>query len=1042
MIRDRFADRLHRDLVGPGSDTETIGDRPGDRYLTGILFPPRIRLGADQDDDADTAGDAEAGGAGAEAVAGAHVMRPSTAGLSFALRAPEGSAAAITVQISGARYKGVDPGDERTVPVAWERRPVTATVSELVLEDAGSEKYDLGPYGLDGISLYLRTSRSGPLILVTAAVSNVARLPGQPGRRDVEEATFFQFFMEICAACGSELHPRPIGGGMADEDGRTAALIYRNTKEYAVGHVCSAVWDTSGTQVTLIRTSWIPSSVVQGMSARGDASFHKLFEDVRLKPLSAGWLSKCADRELIDGLLMLTAGYRDWISMTRSRVSDPADIPPHLHSNADENLSRCDLALERMVKGVRLVETDEKVRAAFQLANGAMDLQRQWAAGKALDWYPFQLAFSLLCIESLANPASDEREVMDLLWFPTGGGKTEAYLLLTAFTIFLRRLRATSGDAGGGVTVFMRYTLRLLTVQQFQRASALICACELIRLGRAGGAGSHFSALRAGPPISIGLWVGGDSTPNTFEAAVEALRTNAPSTPAQLRKCPCCGSQLICAPGKDRDRIIVTCREEGCEIAKMGGHLPVWTVDDDIYREVPSLIIGTADKYAQIARNSKTGRLFGVRTGTPPPELIIQDELHLISGPLGTMAGIYEIAIDGLCAFGGVRPKIIGSTATIRRAKEQIRALFDRDGFQFPPPGVDFDNSGFAVADRARAGRRYLGVSTAGRSAKFTLQAVTASLLQAAQDAGMATADADPYKTLVLYFNSLRELGASLVLMQDDVVKSMQEFSKQNGESMRPAPDVVELNSRISSSDIPNILEKLGIKVGDPDSVDVVLASNMISVGMDVPRLGLMLVNGQPKGIAEYIQATSRVGRGDTAGLVVTIYNAGKARDRSHFETFSTWHQSLYRDVEATSVTPYAPRARDRALHAALVALARHLVPGLESHSDNAGQFDDELEGLAEEIIRRARAADAREAPGVRRYLESRIDQWRARGPVAIWDDSRPDRTLLISAEKMASRTAGGLKGAVPAWPTPNSLRGVEASAEYVLLRDVEDDHQ
>ena len=1043
MIRDSLADRLQRDLVGPGSVEETISDRPGDRYLTGILFPPRLRLGADQDDDADIAGDVEAGGAGAEAVAGAHVMRPSTAGLSFALRAPEGSAAAITLRVVGARYAGVETGDQRAVPAAWKRNPVEATVSELVLDDAGAEQYDLDPYGLPGISLYVRTSRSGPLVLVTAAVSNTARLPGQPGRRDVEEATLFQFSMEICGACGSELHPRPIGGGTDDEDGRTAALIYRNTREYAVGHVCSAAWDTSGKPVTHIRTEWIPSSVVPGMSARGDLSFQRLFDDERLKPLSAEWLSTCGDAELVDGLRLLTKGYAAWISSTRARSGDPADIPPELRANADENLRRCDVALERMTRGVRLLESDEKLRLGFRLANQAMELQRQWAAKEALNWYPFQLAFCLLCVESIATPQSEEREVMDLLWFPTGGGKTEAYLLLTAFTIFIRRLRAAVADAGGGVTVFMRYTLRLLTVQQFQRAAALVCACELIRTGN-GGSRTAFpdAALSSGPPISIGLWVGGDSTPNNVEAAIDAIKTGATSTPEQLRKCPCCGSRLIWGPSKEKDRIVVSCRDSKCEVARMAPYLPVWTVDEDIYKEIPSLIIGTADKYAQIARNRHTGRLFGVGTGTPPPDLIIQDELHLISGPLGTMAGIYEIAIDGLCANAGTRPKIIGSTATIRRAKEQIRALFDREGFQFPPPGIDYDNSGFAVADRTKAGRRYLGVSTAGRSAKFTLQAVSASLLQAARSTAMAAEEADPYKTLVLYFNSLRELGASLVLMQDDVVKSMNEYSRRNGEQMRPPPDVVELNSRISSSEIPSILDKLGMKAGDADFVDVVLASNMISVGMDVPRLGLMLVNGQPKGIAEYIQATSRVGRGSTAGLVVTVYNAGKARDRSHFETFSTWHQSLYRDVEATSVTPYAPRARDRALHAALVALARHLIPGLQTHSDDVGRFDDELEALADEIIRRAEAADPREAPGVRRYLERRIDQWRARGPIAIWDDSKPDRTLLISAEKMASRTAGGYKGAVPAWATPNSLRGVEASSEYVLLRDVEENRE
>src|SRR5690606_39038159 len=134
----------------------------------------------------------------------------------------------------------------------------------------------------------------------------------------------------------------------------------------------------------------------------------------------------------------------------------------------------------------------------------------------------------------------------------------------------------------------------------------------------------------------------------------------------------------------------------------------------------------------------------------------------------------------------------------------------------------------------------------------------------------------------------------------------------RRSETARRLAAPIELTSRVSSSEIPDLLEQLELKQGDEDAVDSVLASNMISVGVDVTRLGLMLVQGQPKTIAEYIQATSRVGRGSVPGLVVTLYNANKSRDRSRYETFESWHRSLYRDVEPTSVTPFAPRARDR----------------------------------------------------------------------------------------------------------------------------------
>lgn len=1048
MIRDLFLTRLHRDLVGPGADDEVIGDRPGDRYLTGILFPPRTALGAEQDDDADTSGDAEEGGAGAEAVAGANMMRPSTAGLSFALQTPDGALPAVTIRITGARYLGVDVGDERSpAPASWRRHPVSAALEEMILSVDAHEEIDLGPYGAAGLKLYVRTSRWENVVLVTAAVSNASELPKQPRRRDLEEATFFQFAMEIRAACGSELHPRPIGGGRDDEDSLTAALIYRNTAEFAVGHVCSATWPRTST-VDHIATRWIPDAVVRNMSARGDSAFRPVTGDPdsgekpRLAVLSARWLAGCSDAEMQEGLGLLCDCYGAWIETQAARSEPGGDLAPEFHDQAGANLKRCTEALQRMRAGLGILAREPDVRAAFRNANLAMDAQRGWSNYEPLTWFPFQLAFALLCLESIARPDSDDRGVMDLLWFPTGGGKTEAYLLLTAFTIFLRRLRGDSPAATGGVTVFMRYTLRLLTIQQFQRAAALICACELLRIGKLKGAPpTPDSRLRASSPISIGLWVGEGSTPNRVGQAAAALAQNRDSTPAQLQECPCCHQRLKWSVPPPEDRVIVQCRTAGCEIAAALRSLPVWTVDDDVYRERPSLLIATADKYAQVVRNAQTGTLFGLGAEpSPPPELIIQDELHLISGPLGTMAGIYEIAIDALCAGNGPRPKVIGSTATIRRAREQIRALFDRDAFQFPPPGVDHDNSGFAVADENGPGRLYLGVTTAGRSAKFTLQAVAASFLQSSPGSGATPAAVDPYWTLVIYYNSLRELGGSLVLMQDDVIKSIEEYARRgDAETPRGAPEVAELNSRIPSSAIPDILTRLKRKAGDPAAIDVVLASNMISVGMDVPRLGLMVVNGQPKGIAEYIQATSRVGRGTTAGLVLTIYNASKARDRSHFETFATWHQSLYRDVEATSVTPYAARARDRALHAPMVAFARHLIPGLEGEPVTVRGYEEDVEAFIYAVVGRAERADRREAAGVRRYLERRLDQWRSRGAISYWDDGRPAQSLLISAEAVATRRAGG-RTAGAAWPTPNSMRSVEAAAEYVLMRYPEGD--
>ena len=540
--------------------------------------------------------------------------------------------------------------------------------------------------------------------------------------------------------------------------------------------------------------------------------------------------------------------------------------------------------------------------------------------------------------------------------------------------------------------------------------------------------------------IGIGLWVGAAATPPTLQEALNRSPDD-PSTPEQLTNCPCCGTKLSwkLTPRES----IVECESDPavCELAESGPRLPVWTIDEEIYRNIPSLLIGTVDKFAQIVRRADTTVIFGHGTTNAPPDLIIQDELHLISGPLGSMAALYEVAIDELCRTDLGRPKIVGSTATIRRAEEQIRALFDRGTYQFPAPGLDAGNSGFAVTDfdKPERGRLHVGLTTAGRSATYMLQALVASLLQSATAPGASSEERDHYWTLVTYFNSLRELGRALVLMQDDVPVSLKQFAARRGEEHRQIEAPSELTSRVRSYEIRDMLERLDKPGGVPEAVDLLVASNMISVGMDIRRLGLMIVNSQPKSLSEYIQATSRVGRGYAPGVIITMYNSMRARDRSHFETFETWHRCLYRDVEATSVTPFASRAQDKALHAVLVALVRHLVPGM----DRRPTLDDIRRGDAERIASTIEARVARVDPAERgmvsQKLQRLIDEWVSRPDLqAYWDDYNRRRSLLMSAEQFAAKADVDsdldIEGARRAlWPTPNSMREVEPGAPFVL---------
>ena len=603
-------------------------------------------------------------------------------------------------------------------------------------------------------------------------------------------------------------------------------------------------------------------------------------------------------------------------------------------------------------------------------------MQHKPAASIQPAWRPFQLAFLLMNLKGIAEPTHPDREVVDLLFFPTGGGKTEAYLGLAAFTMVLRRLR-NPGISSAGLSVLMRYTLRLLTLDQLGRAATLICALEMERQQDVEKLGEW--------PFEIGLWVGKAATPNRMgkkgdndrdsarAKTIAFLNDDRKPSPIPLEECPWCGMKfkansfrLLPHPDEPTD-LRVTCVNRDCEFSR-GNSLPILAVDEPIYRRLPAFMIATVDKFAAMPWTGEVGSFFGrvqrhdkhgfygpcdPTLGHPlpverllPPDLIIQDELHLISGPLGTMVGLYETALDDLCCreVDGrrIRPKIVASTATVRRAESQIRALFNHRAVDiFPPPGPDRRNSFFALTETPQESnaRLYLGVAAQGRSPKVVMLRVYLVLLAAAQKwysslgkKGDPNNPADPYMTLLGYFNSLRELGGARRLIEDEVRNRLGAYAtrKRVGE---PASlfenrqidyEPVELTSRVSTALVSEAKRRLSLDYSEKGHVDVAIATNMISVGLDITRLGMMVVFGQPKTSAEYIQATSRVGRDhERPGLVVTILNIHKPRDRSHYERFAVYHETFYRSVEATSVTPFSPRALDRGLAGTLVSLVR-----------------------------------------------------------------------------------------------------------------------
>jgi hypothetical protein len=1068
-FRAALVQEVARDLIGPRSEDETIADAPLDQYITAVLYPRGDAAEAQEDDGSDAESGGDESAASDPPVAMANVQNPSSIGITFAVdpgRFASADAVTLRVTVAAARYEpsGTHEGQPRrgrigTGDITWKRRSINAAPLDLDISAGDAGHYrplpDATGGHVEGLQLFTRVREpdSNGRRSITLALVNALKRPRDGQLRDAY--AFLQVSIRVEAGGAAIFAERPVELSTLDEEHKSNALLYRHARTYAVGHGCSAGWtfaDGHNEDVVAVWTTFIP----QRELLLADSN-----SEIEARSLTMQWLVSTERRAVVADLASFCDGYAAWIDVRRGEIATLESVHQDV---ARTHLTHCEEAVQRMRNSVKLLSEDDAVWRAFVLANEAMLEQRArsvWLAdGRPSDapelserhkWRPFQLGFILLCLEGLARPESRDRGITDLLWFPTGGGKTEAYLGLIAFTTFLRRISPRhKGSDGGGVTALMRYTLRLLTSQQFQRATLLICACEAIR--------RRDPKLLGQTPICIGLWVGQGATPNRHHGneempgtreSLSALRRGQELTtlnPVQLSSCPWCGTSLDVSnywlAKHPQLHLVVQCKTNGCEY-KDG--LPVWVVDEDIYRERPTLLIATLDKFAALPWRTDVANLFNRNTRDGPPDLIIQDELHLISGPLGTLAGLYETAVATLATRDGVAPKVIASTATIRRAGRQGIGLFAQETRQFPPPGLDSRSSYFAVeAPRDKRGSRlYTGLMAAGKSQTTLLIRVYAVLLQKALELPAAAYNVrDVYWTLVGYFNSLRVLAGARLAVQDDVADWMELLAARSGHKQRTIEQRIELTSRESSSKIPQFLKDMTVAYPDPAALDVILATNMISVGVDVDRLGLMVVMGQPQGTSEYIQATSRVGR-SSPGLIVTLLNASRSRDRSHYEGFVGYHSSLYRQVESTSVTPFSPRARDRGLHAVVIALTRNLIPQMQDNS--AAALIHQHEGLIRSIVwpviaARLDAVDPMERNEASGEFDRVLDDWKSRADevasageqLVYYQYRNRDRSLLWEA----AADGGGRSGlATDPFPTQRSLRDVDTTSHLDLVQ-------
>ncbi|PKN50069.1 MAG: hypothetical protein CVU63_00355 [Deltaproteobacteria bacterium HGW-Deltaproteobacteria-20] len=1065
--RDHLLRALQADLVGPYQlDENSIAEQellelpPSRYYLTGFLSPEEER-----DPEDVTADDALAAGSDEpeEETQGANVdepkrrnLWPASIGVSVLVPA---QTAGVRATVRFAEY-GIEltPQPGRRQPARWWRRKPRQVASVDVPLDAEVLRNGLRVPDTVGLVLYgqfrevEKAHGVAPGTLALAVFLVNERPSGDRGRRD--EQLIFQVEMEL--ECPEGIVPRPnTGDADSDQwDEKVADLQFRGRCEYAVGHNVAVMVPEGQSPITRVRTTWIPSCEVRRVIAHVEPGVTVAMEDL-------AQLREGADVRYRLGRLV--EAYGAWIAEQRA-----TDVGNELRMQTrDVLMEKAEAARLRIAAGIDLLASDPQVRRAFCLANKAMaQAARQrsperYKDGKRPEWRLFQLAFVLMNLAGIAAGDHPDRERVELVFFPTGGGKTEAYLGVIAFTLLLRRLRrAKLADGGLGVAVLLRYTLRLLTLDQLGRAATLLCGLEAER--------RRTPAELGDTRFSVGLWVGRSATANTMSEVAKLVtnyKTGVAANPCPLPACPWCGtalgpSSLTLLPSRtSAEEVRVGCINDRCDFscANHPEGIPVVFVDEQVYRELPSFVIATVDKFAMMPWRGEVGMLFGkvaaregrrffgpmdgkpprtakaIPGGLAPPELIVQDELHLISGPLGTMVGLYETAIDTLCSRvtpqGVIRPKVLAATATVRRADAQIQALYGRPAGRvsvFPPPGINDSETWFATVDRDSPGRLYVGVAAQGRSMKAILLRVYRMLLAAAAKAyepeSAADQPADGYMTLAGYFNSLRELGGMRRLVEDEVLKRT-----NSAEDARPKNAIgphlwfknrdiglepVELTSREHTDGVKRTKERLGRPYRDQDHVNVLLASNMISVGVDIDRLGLMVVAGQPKTTAEYIQASSRVGRQERwPGLVVTAFNVHKPRDRSHYEHFAAYHESFYRFVEATSVTPFSGPALDRGLAGTLVSMTRFACAEL---TPPRGAMNLPGHGqLADEAVARI-AARACSQPELDQEGQKRLeDEIRQRGANLLdtWTDlvtSTPDEPKQRRYSKYDREKTGG----------------------------------
>ncbi len=1015
QARKEIYDILKKDLVGPVEEFETIKDElPIKTYSLGILYPQGVSEYRNEDPEMiedkndDNAEDDES-------VKLENTDRQSSMGISCNIK---NNVKNIRINVDYAIYSNEGKQIWTRIPKKWQQEAEIKSGSRIKIDE--------------GLEVRIITYKVFSDNTKTATISliNTNTAEKEEELSSICTKSFLQVRMEISSIEESNIFiEKQIQlNSIDDYEMENLNLLYRNRTNLAIGNGTAVMWDKNKKETNKIWTEVLPEyTTYQMIPNTTEINKYRKME----------FLANSDKESIYKELQELPKEYDKWLK----KQQEDESLSEREKSILNQNIQKAKEVNNRIVNTIDMLHQKDDAFKAFQFMNKAMLNQMRKKSKKQINpqWYPFQIAFILLSLDGIIDKTNDNRDIVDLLWFPTGGGKTEAYLGILAFTIFFRKIQQTQkGNLPIGTVAIMRYTLRLLTLQQFERASTLICACELLR--------QENEDILGNEEISIGLWVG-ENTERYLKNGKKAIKEYMESqsrylnNPCLIKRCTWCGEEI--KPDQYNldlpDRIAIKCGK--CEIS---GYLPIYLIDEEIYNRRPTLLISTVDKYARIPWLKDTGKIFGLdQENILPPELIIQDELHLIAGPLGTISGLYETIIDEYCSSKGIRPKIIASTATIRNADEQIKSLYARKSNIFPTQIKDITDSFFAKEgnEKQKATRMYIGTISTNISPVTLLVRVYAAIFYATrylkEKEYYSQEVIDSFWTEVGYFNSIRELGGAVIQIKNDVIDRYKYLSKEKFKRLMPYEkmnkyyfnNTVEITSRnTGKSNIDEILHKLEVHYPERGSQDYVLATNMISVGIDIDRLNLMIIDGQPKLNSEYIQASSRVGR-KTPSIVINLYNATKSRDKSHYEQFVTYHSNIYKYVEATSVTPFSNMAREKALHAVLVSLVRQFIPEMkdEESAGNIKSKKEEIYKLVDKILKRIEIVDKEEIDSAKKDLDQIIEHWDKITDGNNLSYSKKDKKhLLVRTDEANTSTDGFI--------TLNSMRNVDTSSNIYVI--------